>query len=179
MSPTYRQTYGFFPLPSWEEELEKTITSNEDRGRTGLSPKLPLRTPTLLLTKNIHKIKNLQKHYKNRKLHKKNKTNKSQKQYKTYKPNKNSKTHKHTNKNINILSTNAAGLKFKTSDLKNKIRYLDSSIFSVQETHFSKKGHFQMQNYHIFEAIRKSKEKGGTMLGLHVNLNPVLNILNF
>ena len=31
-----------------------------------------------------------------------------------------------------------------------------------------------MDNYHIFEAIRKSKQKGGTMLGVHVDLEPVL-----
>ena len=31
-----------------------------------------------------------------------------------------------------------------------------------------------MQDYHIFEAIRKNKEKGGTLLGVHVGLEPVL-----
>ena len=31
-----------------------------------------------------------------------------------------------------------------------------------------------MDNYHIFEAIRKSKQKGGTMVGVHMDLEPVL-----
>ena len=31
-----------------------------------------------------------------------------------------------------------------------------------------------MDNYHIFEAIRKSKYKGGTMVGVHMDLKPVL-----
>ena len=33
---------------------------------------------------------------------------------------------------------------------------------------------FKMQDYHIFEAIRKNKEMGGSMLGVHVGLKPVL-----
>ena len=75
---------------------------------------------------------------------------------------------------INILTTNAAGLKHKASDLKNKVKYLKSSLFSVQETHYAKKGKFCMEKYIIFEAIRKSKVKGGSMLGVHADLNPVL-----
>ena len=37
---------------------------------------------------------------------------------------------------LNILSTNAADLKHKAEDLKNKVKYFNSSIFAVQETHF-------------------------------------------
>ena len=73
-----------------------------------------------------------------------------------------------------MLSTNAADLYHKSEDLKNKVRYFESSIFAIQETHFRKKGRFKMQDYHIFESIRKNKEKGGSLLGLHVGLEPVL-----
>ena len=31
-----------------------------------------------------------------------------------------------------------------------------------------------MQDYHIFESIRKNKEKGGSLLGVHFGLEPVL-----
>ena len=31
-----------------------------------------------------------------------------------------------------------------------------------------------VENFHIFETIRKSKMKGGTMLGVHMSLQPVL-----
>ena len=31
-----------------------------------------------------------------------------------------------------------------------------------------------MENYIIFESIRKIKQKGGSMLGVHVDLHPVL-----
>ena len=44
----------------------------------------------------------------------------------------------------------------------------------MQETHYRKKGMFKVQDYHIFEAIRKNKEMGGSMLGVHAGLKPVL-----
>ena len=65
---------------------------------------------------------------------------------------------------LNILTGNAAGLKHKASDLKDKIRHFKSTIFSVQETHSAKKGKFMIENYIVFEAIRKSKKRGGPCL---------------
>ena len=73
-----------------------------------------------------------------------------------------------------MLHTNAADLKHKSEDLKNKLKYFETKIFSINETHFRKKGHFKLENFAIFEAIRKNKEKGGTILGIHNGLNPVL-----
>ena len=75
---------------------------------------------------------------------------------------------------MNILSTNACDLKNKAEDLKNKVRYFNSAVFSVQETHFGKKVKFRMKDYIIFESIRKNKEKGGTLLGIQIGLKPVL-----
>ena len=76
---------------------------------------------------------------------------------------------------INIISTNARDLKYKEEDLKNMFEYLKSSIFAVQETHYKRKGKFKFQDFKIFEAIRKNKEGGGgSMLGIHVGLQPVL-----
>ena len=60
---------------------------------------------------------------------------------------------------IKVFTTNAAGLYHKALDLKNKVKYLETSIFTVQETHFSQKGKFKMDKFIIFEAIRKSKKK--------------------
>ena len=37
-----------------------------------------------------------------------------------------------------------------------------------------KKGKLKVKDFHIFESIRKNKEKGGSMLGVHVALQPVL-----
>ena len=101
---------------------------------------------------------------------------------KTQKSNKNSKTTKSQiketktskNKHLNLLHVNAAGLNHKAGDLKNKIRYLNSSIISVQETQFRKKRRFKLDNFIVFESIRKHKEKGGSMLIVHKDLKPVL-----
>ena len=65
-------------------------------------------------------------------------------------------------------------MKYKEEDLKNKVKYFNSSIFAVQETHYKKKGKFKLQDYVIFESIRKNKEHGGSMVGIHVGLNPAL-----
>ena len=47
-------------------------------------------------------------------------------------------------------------------------------MFTIQETHYAKKGKFKLDKFVIFESIRKSRMKGGSMLGVHVDLNPVL-----
>ena len=47
-----------------------------------------------------------------------------------------------------------------------------ATIFTLQETHFSKKGKVQIENMQIYESIRKKEH--GTMLGVHVSHQPVL-----
>ena len=60
---------------------------------------------------------------------------------------------------LNILSTNASDLQHKAEDLNNKVKFFNCGVFSIQETHFRKKGKFRLKDYHIFESIRK-KRKG-------------------
>ena len=43
----------------------------------------------------------------------------------------------------------------------------------VQETHFSTKGQLSIPNFILFESIR-SKNNGGTVIGVHKDYNPVL-----
>ena len=43
----------------------------------------------------------------------------------------------------------------------------------VQETHSRKKGKYQIENYVIFEA-KRSKVGGGSLLGVHESMNPLL-----
>ena len=74
---------------------------------------------------------------------------------------------------MSILSTNAEGLKNKIESLKNEIKSLNLAIFTLQETHFRKKGAIRIDDFEIFEAIRK-KPGGGTLIGVHKALNPVL-----
>ena len=61
------------------------------------------------------------------------------------------------NKQIHILSVNAAGLKHKASELKNKLKYFNSTILAVWESQFLKKGRLKVVKFHKFEVIRKSK----------------------
>ena len=65
-------------------------------------------------------------------------------------------------------------MKHKEEDLKNKVRYFSRGIVAIPETHFKSKGKFKLQDYQIFESIRKNKDNGGSMHGIHVALHPVL-----
>ena len=74
---------------------------------------------------------------------------------------------------LKIFSTNAAGLKNKLQSFKNELNHTNAGIFTIQETHFKKKGMLKINGFDIFEAIR-DKQKGGTMIGIHHSLNPML-----
>ena len=73
---------------------------------------------------------------------------------------------KHTNENLTIFSTNAAGLKAKLDSFKNELNTSEAAIFTIQESHFNKKGKLRLENFKVFEAIRK-EQKGGTIIGAH------------
>ena len=62
---------------------------------------------------------------------------------------------KYKNKSLVMFSANAEGLKPKTNSLKNELKVLNVAIFTIQETHHTKKGVFKMEEYEIFETIRK------------------------
>ena len=42
---------------------------------------------------------------------------------------------------------------------KNELKVSDAGIFTLQETHLSRKGKLQIENFDIFEAIRKKGER--------------------
>ena len=46
-------------------------------------------------------------------------------------------------------------------------------MFTIQETHYNTKGRVKIPNFEMFEVIR-SKGKGGTVLGAHKALQPIL-----
>ena len=72
-----------------------------------------------------------------------------------------------------MMSTNAAQLKGKLGSFKSELKSCNAGIFTVQETHYATKGKLQIENFEVFEAIRK-KVKGGTMIGVHKGLKPFL-----
>ena len=92
---------------------------------------------------------------------------------KQYKKRKSNKTSKSCSTNLCVFTANAAGAKNKALSLKNELKSLGAGIFTLQETHYKKKGYFGLQDWEIFESIRK-KEYGGTMIGVHQGLNPIL-----
>ena len=63
-------TFGFPSQTGREEELKNIENGDVSGGRTGVSQKLPLRTPTQSPTKNIKKYHNHKKNHKTQK-HKK------------------------------------------------------------------------------------------------------------
>ena len=72
-----------------------------------------------------------------------------------------------------IMSTNAAQLKGKLNSFKSELKYSNVGLFTLQETHYATKGKVKIEGFEIFESIRK-KVKGGTMIGAHKGLKPVL-----
>ena len=74
---------------------------------------------------------------------------------------------------LNVFSSNANGMKKKIDSLKYLIDHMNIGLFTLQETNFPKKGRIKINNFEIFEAIRK-KDGGGTMIGIHKSLQPVL-----
>ena len=76
--------------------------------------------------------------------------------------------------NMNMFAANADGLQGKLVSLKHEILEAEATIFCIQETKFRTKGRIKIDNFVTFEAIRKNKDKGGTVMGIHESLKPVL-----
>ena len=72
---------------------------------------------------------------------------------------------------LKIISTNSQGDKF--SSLVGLVKSKGAAVITVQETRSRKKNKHSLEGFVIFEAIRK-KVGGGTMLGIHDSLNPIL-----
>ena len=64
---------------------------------------------------------------------------------------------KNKNQSLIMLSANAEGLKSKVESLKNEILCQNVAIFTIQESHFTKKGKLKIENFETFEAIRKKQ----------------------
>ena len=72
-----------------------------------------------------------------------------------------------------IISANAAQLKNKIKSFKSVLKEANGAVFTIQESHYATKGKVQIENFVVFEAIRK-KAKGGTIIGAHKALQPCL-----
>ena len=72
---------------------------------------------------------------------------------------------------IMLISTNSKGDKF--ASLASLVSSKVASVFKIQETHSRKKGKHQLDNFVLFKA-KRSKTGGGSMMGVHKSINPVL-----
>ena len=79
---------------------------------------------------------------------------------------------KSNNSKVKIFSNNVAGLKRKIQSLKSQLTETNAAIFTLQETHSSRKGKIKVDEFQVYEAIRQNKKDGGTAIGVHKSLNP-------
>ena len=64
-------------------------------------------------------------------------------------------------------------MKQKVNSLKSIIKQLDIGVLTLQETRYVKRGKLRVDGFEIFEAFR-NKDGGGTMIGAHISLKPML-----
>ena len=79
------------------------------------------------------------------------------------------------NKSLRLLGVNAAGLKSKFTSFKKVLEDLKPSVFFMQETKFQDEGHIKLDEYIVYEHLRKKEKAGGGLaLGCLKDLNPCL-----
>ena len=84
------------------------------------------------------------------------------------------KKHKNFNKQLRFLGVNAGGLRPKLLTFKKILNELKPSVFLIEETKYKDEGKMKIENYLIFELVRKSRDGGGGLaLGCLKELNPV------
>ena len=59
-------------------------------------------------------------------------------------------------KSLRLLEVNSAGLKCKLTTYKKIMSELKPSIFFIEETKYKETGRIKLENYVIFELVRKS-----------------------
>ena len=83
------------------------------------------------------------------------------------------KSAKAFSKSLTLVGVNAAGLRSKLTTFKKVVTELKPSVFFIEETKHKEAGKLTLENYVIFELIRKSKDGGGLELGCVKDLQPV------
>ena len=68
------------------------------------------------------------------------------------------KSKKSFSKSLRFLGVNSAGLRSKLLTFKKVIKDLSPSVFFIEETKYRDSGKLKIENYHIFELVRQSKD---------------------
>ena len=72
------------------------------------------------------------------------------------------------------MGVNAAGIRPKIFTFKKVLAELKPSIFFIEETKYKEEGKLKLEDYHVFEKVRKNKDGGGGLaLGCKKQLKPV------
>ena len=79
---------------------------------------------------------------------------------------------KNISSSLRFLGVNSAGLGSKMMTFKKILSELKPSVFFLEETKFKNEGKLKIENYQVFELIRKEKEGGGLALGCDRRLKP-------
>ena len=61
-------------------------------------------------------------------------------------------------KSLRLLGVNSAGLKSKLTTFRKVLTELQPSVFFIEETKYKETGKLKVDNYVIFELVRKNKE---------------------
>ena len=80
---------------------------------------------------------------------------------------------KHVTNSLRFLAVNANGLRSKLRTFKQVLSKLNPAVFFVEESKYRDAGRLKLENYIIFELIRKDKDGGGLALGCAQELQPV------
>ena len=79
---------------------------------------------------------------------------------------------KNMSSSLRFLGVNAAGLGSKMTTFKKILLELKPSVFFVQETKLRNEGRLKLENYQMFELIRKNRDGGGLAIGCDKRLKP-------
>ena len=74
---------------------------------------------------------------------------------------------------MNIMGNNLAGIFNKLDSFKQTIQKFAPGVFFAQETKSRRKNQVKINDYVMFEHIRKDKGGGGLLTAVHKNLHPV------
>ena len=72
-----------------------------------------------------------------------------------------------------VLGANAAGLLNKLESFYRNISTFNPGVIFIQESKARRKGKIKLNNYTIFEKIRKQNNGGGLLTAVHSSLKPV------
>jgi hypothetical protein len=74
---------------------------------------------------------------------------------------------------MNFIGSKAAGLLNKIDSLKRNIQNFKPGAIFIQESKTKRKNQIKLDDYVIFEKIRKEVNGGGLLTAVHKNLEPV------